>query len=342
MGALNRNREAAMPDVPLSMVHLNSELPPRQPYRQDELLRKAESIRSYGVLDPEPIVVVPRNGHYVVATRERTFLAAALAGLTTVPVIVRDYSDEELREISLIENVQRGDLSAVEKAKLCQEIRDRYPDRYKNWDSLATRIGLEVETIRAWIRTLDLPLMIQSLIASRERPGRVPEGKIDYQTALRVAEKIKDPERQIAVVERLASARVPHRIANEIIRKAAGEPTSTVGVLVRQVVQQTPSLSFSHRNYQAIMEGVKTQTTRRRLDLRIKAGKRVVGSVTRFADLEIEEVEYKPLGQMTEKDALAEGAPSLAEFKKQWVLQYGSWDADEVVYLVRFRILREL
>ena len=137
-----------------------------------------------------------------------------------MPVIVRDYTDDEVMEINLVENVQREDLSAVEKAKLCQELRQRYPDKYLGWDTIAERIGVEVDTVRAWVRTLNLPEEIQDKIAPRELK-RVPEGKIDYRTALDIAEKIKDPERQIEVATQLAEERVPRDVAREVIRLAA-------------------------------------------------------------------------------------------------------------------------
>lgn len=246
--------------------------------------------------------------------------------------------------------IQQEELSAVGKAKLCKELRDRYPDRYPNWDGLAARIGVKPETVRAWVRTLALPEAIQALIAPRERQRRVPDGRIDYQTALRVREKIHDPERQVKVAMCLVEKRVSHRAANEIIRRAAaGEPVNQINTSEEQVAQQQGpnhqsalSLGFSHRNSRAILDGSKSQTTRRRLDPRIAAGSVVVASVIHFADLEIEEVRRVRLRDLTEEDARQEGASSLAEFMNQWKRQYGYWDPKEVVNLVRFRVLRVL
>ena len=329
-----------MTNLPLKQIQPNK-MNPRQQFSKSGLDDLASSIRQYGIL--EPLIVRPENGHYQVVVGERRYRAAQQAGLDEVPVIIRDYTDEEVMEINLVENVQREDLSAVEKGRLCQELRRRFPEHYSNWDGIASRIGVEPETVRSWVRTLDLPEEVQARIAPRERQRRVPEGKIDYQTALRVAEKIKDPERQVEVVERLVEKKVPHRVANEIIRRAAAEPVGEVASLARQVSQQaSPTLSFSHRNYRAILEGSKTQTTRRRLDPSIEEGRTVGASVTRFADLEIEEVVRRRLRDISEDDARREGAPSLEEFKEQWGRQYGSWDDDETVYLIRFKVVRVL
>ena len=167
-----------MPDLALKKIQPNK-LNPRLRFSKSGLDDLAASIKQYGIL--EPIIVRPVNSHFEVVVGERRYRAAQQAGLDEVPVIVRDYSDDEVMEINLVENVQREDLSAVEKAKLCQELRERYPDKYVGWDIIASRIGVEVDTVRAWVRTLNLPEEIQDKIAARELK-RVPEGKIDYRT----------------------------------------------------------------------------------------------------------------------------------------------------------------
>jgi ParB/RepB/Spo0J family partition protein len=329
-----------MPDIPLRQIQPNR-FNPHLRFSKAGLDELAASIRQFGIV--EPIVVRPENGHYQVVVGERRYRAAQQAGLEAVPVIIRSFTDEEVIEISLVENVQREDLSAVEKAKLCRELRRRYPERYPSWESIARRVGVEPETVRAWMRTLDLPVEVQEKIAPREQQRRVPEGKIDYQTALRVAEKIKDPQRQIQVVQRLVEKRVPHRVANEIIRRAALEPGGDVACEASQVPQQSgPSLSFSHRNYRAILDGTKTQTTRRRLDPAIAPGRTVTAALSRFAELRVEEVVPRKLGEITEEDAQREGASTLREFREQWCRQYGSWNPEETVYLLRFRLSRVL
>ena len=115
-----------------------NKLNPRLKFSKAGLDDLAASIRQYGIL--EPILVRPVNGHFEVVVGERRYRAAQQAGLDTVPVVIRDYSDEELLEINLVENVQREDLSAVEKARLCQELRLRNPARYPTWDVVARRV----------------------------------------------------------------------------------------------------------------------------------------------------------------------------------------------------------
>lgn len=326
-----------MPDVELKRIQPNR-LNPRLRFSKAGLDELAASIKQYGVL--EPLVVRPVNGFYEVVVGERRYRAAQQAGLEVVPVVVREYSDEEVMEINLVENVQREDLSAVEKARLCRELRSRWPERYPSWEHIARRIGVEATTVRTWMRTLGLPEEVQERIAPRDAQ-RVPEGRIDYQTALRIAEKVKDPERQIELAERLAAEKVPQRLAQEIISRAATAPDREVGQLIQQVEREArPTLAFSHRHYKAILEGRKTQLTRRRPEPDLQPGAIVRAAVTHFADLEIVEVERKRLGDFTEADAQREGGYTLEEFRTRWERQYGAWDPDAVVYLVRFRVER--
>jgi ParB/RepB/Spo0J family partition protein len=326
-----------VPEVDLKKIQPNK-MNPRLKFSKSGLDDLASSIAQYGVL--EPILVRPVNGHYQVVVGERRYRAAQQAGLETVPVVIRDYSDEEVMEINLVENVQREDLSAVEKAKLCAERRDRWPERYPTWESIACRIGVEPATIRTWVRTLGLPEEVQERIAPREKQ-RVPEGKIDYQTALRVSEQIATPERQRAVIEQIVEERLPQHVAVEVIRRAAAEPEREIAQITQQATRETqPVLPFNHRHYKAVLAGQKTQTTRRRLEPGIKEGVVARAVVTHFADLQIEQVERKRLRDFTEDDAQREGGYTLEQFQERWTRLYGEWAPDELVHVVHYGVLR--
>src|SRR6266508_4135305 len=132
-----------MPDVDLKQIQPNR-LNPRTQFSKSGLDDLAASIRQYGIL--EPIIVRPSNGHYEVVVGERRYRAAQQAGLDEVPVLIHDYTDEEVMEINLVENVQREDLTAVEKGRMCQQLRERFPEHYPNWDGIAGRIGVAPDT----------------------------------------------------------------------------------------------------------------------------------------------------------------------------------------------------
>jgi ParB family chromosome partitioning protein len=330
-------------EVELKKLQPNK-LNPRLKFSKAGLDDLAASIRQYGIL--EPIVVRPVNAHFEVVVGERRYRAAQQAGLDTVPVVIRQYTDDEVMEVNLVENVQREDLSAVEKAKLCAELRRRFPNKYQSWDGLARRIGVEPPTVRTWMRTLGMSDELKEKIAPRETQ-RVPEGKLDFRTALEIHHRIKEPDRQLEVAEQLSKEQLPRQVREEIIRRAATEyrtserPQAEVARIVQDVTREArPTMVFNHRHYKAVMDGSKTQATRRRPDPEIREGSIVRGAVNHFADLEVTGVVRKRLSEFTEEDAQHEGGYTLNEFRDYWQRVNGSWNPEEVVYLIQFEVAR--
>ena len=88
---------------------------PRKNFDEDALLELSESIKQFGII--QPLVVQKRKDYYEIIAGERRWRAAKMAGLKEVPVIIKDYTDQEIVEISLIENIQREDLNPIEEAQ---------------------------------------------------------------------------------------------------------------------------------------------------------------------------------------------------------------------------------
>ena len=97
----------------ISEVEPNREQP-RKKFDEDALLELSESIKQYGVL--QPLLVQKRDGYYEIIAGERRWRAAKMAGLKEVPVVIKDFTDQQIVEISLIENIQREDLNPIEEA----------------------------------------------------------------------------------------------------------------------------------------------------------------------------------------------------------------------------------
>ena len=93
---------------------------PRNQFDEDSLQELADSIQQYGVL--QPLIVQKKDGYYVIIAGERRWSAAKIAGVDKVPVIVRDFDENEIVEIALIENIQRDDLSPIEEALAYQRL----------------------------------------------------------------------------------------------------------------------------------------------------------------------------------------------------------------------------
>lgn len=326
-------------EVELSKIRPNR-LNPRLDINVEKLNELAKSIRDVGLL--EPLIVRPFEDGYEVVVGERRYRASQQANLERVPVIIRDYTDDQVIELNLIENIQREDLSVVEKARSCKQLRDQFPEKYPTWEKVAERIGVSFETVKIWVRTLGLPEEVQKLVAPRET-HRVPEGRIDYQTALHVVEKIKEPEKQVEMAREIAKRRIPQRKAQRIIREVAKEPEKPVEAVIARIEEEPYELPFRLSHREPILKDTKIQTSRRGIpDPKIKEGAIVHAAVwePHFADLRITHIERKRLKHFDEEDAKREGGYTLEEFKKVWKEIHGEWDEDQFVYVIHFERLK--
>jgi len=331
-----------MPDIELKKIQPNR-LNPRLEFSKAGLDGLSDSIRQVGLL--EPIVVRPRgDSAYEVVVGERRYRAAQQAGLDMVPVIIRDYSDVEVMELNLIENIQREDLSAVEKGKVCEQLMKKFPTKYSTPYTLAKRLGISETHIYEWLQTTSLPIEIQRRIAPEPRRFSLKgEPKIDYQSAVAVARHVKEPEKAAKVIGELIKRHVPQRMVTQIAKQIEREPDKPVEAVFREVVEEAPIfLPFSRVHADEIVKGVKTQTARKTKDPRLQLGVIVRAQVTHFADLEISDVYRKKLGDFDEEDAMREGGYTLEEFKEVWKELHGEWNPNESVYVMRFKLARQV
>ena len=328
-----------MPDIDLKKIRPNR-LNPRKEFVKERLDELADSIKQFGIL--EPIIVRPFEGGYQVVVGERRYRAAHQAGLEKVPVVIRDYTDDEVMEINLVENIQREELSVVEKARICKQLRDDFPEKYPTWDKVADKISVDGDTVRTWVRTLGLPEEIQQRIGPREI-RRTPEGKIDYKTALHIAEKVKKPEKQIELARELGEKHVPQRAARQVIDEVVRQPEKAISQVFKEVIDEAAIvLPFPKVHVDPIVEGKKTQMSRKGVDPKIRPGKIVRAAVTHFADLKVEDVYRKRLGDFNEDDAEREGGYTLEEFKESWKELHGEWNPYEIIHIVKFRLVKVL
>jgi len=141
---------------------------PRKSFDENELNELAGSIKTYGIIQPI-IAANAGDGTYIIIAGERRTRAAKLAGLETVPAIIRDYTDQKRLEVSLIENIQRSDLNPIEEAAAYKNLMD-----FSNLsqDELAMRMGKNRSTVANALRLLKLPVVIQKSIEE----GKVSSG----------------------------------------------------------------------------------------------------------------------------------------------------------------------
>ena len=141
---------------------------PRRSFDQDALNELAESVREHGVL--QPIIVVKVGEGYQIVAGERRFRASKIAGLETIPALVRTMTNQNKLEVSLIENLQRRDLNSIETATAYQKLRDQF--NLTN-EAIGKRVNKSQSAVQNTMRLLKLPKNVRELIAE----GRLSEGQ---------------------------------------------------------------------------------------------------------------------------------------------------------------------
>lgn len=172
---------------------------PRKQFDEDSLMELAESIKLYGVI--QPIIVCKKDSHYEIIAGERRWRAAKMAGLKEVPVIVKDYTEKEIAEISLVENLQRDDLNPIEEAKAYERLIKEYQLKQ---EEVAERVAKSRTVITNSLRLLKLSDKVQTMlmeglitvghakvllgISSKEQQEEIAEHIIDEKLSVRELE----------------------------------------------------------------------------------------------------------------------------------------------------------
>ena len=142
----------------ISEVEPNREQP-RKKFDEDALLELADSIRQFGVL--QPLLVQKRDGYYEIIAGERRWRAAKMAGLKEVPVVIKDFTDQQIVEISLIENIQREDLNPIEEALAYKRLLSEFKLKQ---DEVAERVSKSRTAVTNSVRLLKLDRRVQQMV----------------------------------------------------------------------------------------------------------------------------------------------------------------------------------
>ncbi|MBQ6342982.1 MAG: ParB/RepB/Spo0J family partition protein [Anaerolineaceae bacterium] len=194
--------------VPLTSISPN----PRQPrsiFTDEELAELAESIREHGVIQP---LIVSDNGDgtYILIAGERRLRASQLAGLNSVPVVVRKADDQELLELALIENIQREDLSPLEAAEAYKSLEENFNLTH---EEISKRVGKNRASVTNTMRLLKLPGEVKKALLEK----KITEGHA------RVLLSLPTPQAQINAMNHIINNDLNVRQAEEYIRNLVGE-----------------------------------------------------------------------------------------------------------------------
>src|SRR5271165_3326252 len=220
---------------------------PRTRFREEALDELARSIQSSGII--QPLIVRPMGNRYQLIAGERRWRASQRAGLKSVSAIVRQVTDELALEMTLVENIQREDLNAIEQARAFERLMDEF---HATQEAVAERTGKDRATVANAIRLLKLEPTIQDWIEEGKLTaghGRALLAVADPQLRMRYAQRAARGGLTVRQVERLASRRSRNTTgassevhADANIRAALEELQRQLGtkVLLRQKTKQRP------------------------------------------------------------------------------------------------------
>ena len=205
---------------------------PRKNFDPSALNELAQSIKLYGVI--QPILVTKNGDRYMIVAGERRFRASKLAEKKTIPAIVKDFSDNEVKEIALLENIQRQDLNPIETARAMKELMDTY-----GWtqEALADRLGKSRPNVANILRLLNLCPEVIELIEK----GKLSAG---HARSLVV---VTNPEVQLKLAEQVVNSKLTVRDMENAVKEVSKENR-------KAMPKPKPSLSMEMREFKDNLE----------------------------------------------------------------------------------------
>ena len=196
--------------IPLSEIMPNPDQP-RRSFNDEELKELADSIKLHGVLQPI-LVAEKQDGGYILVAGERRYRAAKLAGLPSIPALVKELEDEEQLEVALIENIQRAELNPLEEAFAFQRLIEEFGLTQQD---VADKVGKSRPAIANTIRLLTLP---------EEAQNALVQGKISMGQA-RALLGITKQEEQLEMLKSMLGEKITVRELEQKVREKKGKPS---------------------------------------------------------------------------------------------------------------------
>ena len=218
--------------VRISEVEPNRDQP-RKYFDDEKLEELSESIKTYGIL--QPILVQKKDGYYEIIAGERRWRAALKAGLKEIPVIIREYTDKEILELSLIENIQREDLNPIEEAEAYKRLIDEFG---MSQEEMAKRVSKSRSAVANSLRLLKLEGDVRKMLVD----GQLSMGHARALLPLEIAEEQTEVARKVA--DRQMSVRETEKLVRDILKTGAGSGTKAVKT---EQPQEDPSIAVIYK-----------------------------------------------------------------------------------------------
>jgi len=195
--------EKGIREIRINEIEPNEDQP-RKHFDGEKLAQLAESIKQHGVV--QPLIVQKEGNIYKIVTGERRWRASKLAGLKTVPAIVREFSDKQVMEVALIENLQREDLNPIEEAEAFDKLMKEY---HMTQEEISAVVGRSRPAIANSVRLLSLQDKIKSMIIA----GEISSGHA------RALLAIEDKELQLKIAEEIVNKKLNVRETENLVKK---------------------------------------------------------------------------------------------------------------------------
>ena len=220
-------------ELDIHLIEPNREQPRKQ-FDEDALIELSESIRQVGII--QPLVVQKRDSYYEIIAGERRWRAAKMAGLKKVPVIIRNYSEKEILEIALIENIQRENLNPIEEAIAYKKLSEEF---HLKQDEIAQRVSKSRTAITNTMRLLKLEdrvqqMLMEDMISSGH--ARALLSLEDQGQQYEVAMKIFDEKLSVRETEKLVKA----LLKNSEVKKE--EKTKKIDFLYKEIEEKIKNI----------------------------------------------------------------------------------------------------
>ena len=237
----NTNKKAGELMVKISLVEPNRNQP-RKMFDKDSLDELTKSVKQYGVL--QPIIVKKISNRYEIVAGERRWRAAQAAGLSEVPVVVRDYDDQKAKEIAIIENIQRTDLNPIEEALAYKSLIEEYN---LTQEELSDKVSKNRSTITNSLRLLKLSKNIQQYMIE----GRISSGHA--RALLSLEDEGKRELLALDIMKRNLSVRDTEKAAKALSKKKNVELSDLTETSKEDTVRD---LSLFYKEYEDSIQGV--------------------------------------------------------------------------------------
>ena len=209
---------------------------PRKKFDEDALIELSESIKQFGIL--QPLLVQKRDDYYEIIAGERRWRAARMANLKEVPVLIRNYTEKEILEIALIENLQRENLNAIEEAKAYKKLMEEFNMKQ---DEVAERVSKSRTAVTNSMRLLKLDekvqqMLIDEMISSGHARALIP---------------IEDKELQYTIALKIFDEKLNVRETEKLIKTLQTEP-----IKVEKEDKKVPTNDFIYRDLENKMKEI--------------------------------------------------------------------------------------